>query len=154
MIKQTALKYGSKVPQNKIKSDVIMLSTWCVVLVLLCCGFDTFNIVAVHMKYPILYIRVRCFKTGAACQKGDADSSGTPGLMSYFPGVIECLMWNAFLLVHHMINPWKFIGYCLLLRTPGPVPFGTCICSNVETILSWTCHIYGPFKIPRYFYFA
>ena len=34
----------------------------------------------------------------------------------------------------------------LLLRTPGPVPFGTCICSNVETILSWTCHVYGPFK--------
>ena len=24
----------------------------------------------------------------------------------------------------------------LLLRTPGPVPFGTCVCSNVETILS------------------
>ena len=24
----------------------------------------------------------------------------------------------------------------LLLRTPGPVPFGTCICSNAETILS------------------
>ena len=24
----------------------------------------------------------------------------------------------------------------LLLRTPGSVPFGTCICSNVETILS------------------
>ena len=24
----------------------------------------------------------------------------------------------------------------LLLRTPGPVQFGTCICSNVETILS------------------
>ena len=33
----------------------------------------------------------------------------------------------------------------LLLRTPGPVPFGTCICSYVETILSWTCHVYGPF---------
>ena len=32
----------------------------------------------------------------------------------------------------------------LLLRTPGPVIFGTCICSNVETILSWTCHVYGP----------
>ena len=45
----------------------------------------------------------------------------------------------------------------LLLRTPGPVPFGTCICSNVENILSWTCHVYGPFwvsNIPRYFYFA
>ena len=24
--------------------------------------------------------------------------------------------------------------------------FGTCICSNVETILSWTCHVYGPFQ--------
>ena len=34
----------------------------------------------------------------------------------------------------------------LLLRTPGPVPFGTCICSNVETILSWTCHDYRPFE--------
>ena len=34
----------------------------------------------------------------------------------------------------------------LLLRTPGLVPFGTCICSNVETILSWTCHVYGPFE--------
>ena len=34
----------------------------------------------------------------------------------------------------------------LLLRIPGPVPFGTCICSNVETILSWTCHVYGPFE--------
>ena len=35
----------------------------------------------------------------------------------------------------------------LLLRTPGPVPFGTCICSNVETIISGTCHVYGPFEI-------
>ena len=35
---------------------------------------------------------------------------------------------------------------CLLLRTPVPVPFGTCICSNVETILSWTSHVYGPFE--------
>ena len=34
----------------------------------------------------------------------------------------------------------------LLLRTPGPVPFGICICSNVETILSTTCHVYGPFE--------
>ena len=34
----------------------------------------------------------------------------------------------------------------LLLRTPGPVPFGTCICSNVETILYWTCHVCGPFE--------
>ena len=32
----------------------------------------------------------------------------------------------------------------LLLQTPGPVPFGTC--SNVETIISWTYHVYGPFE--------
>ena len=24
--------------------------------------------------------------------------------------------------------------------------FGTCICSNAETIHSWTCHVYGPFE--------
>ena len=34
----------------------------------------------------------------------------------------------------------------LLLRRPDPVPLRTCICSNVETILSWTCHIYVPFE--------
>ena len=34
----------------------------------------------------------------------------------------------------------------LLLQIPGPVPFGTCICSNFETILSLTCHVYGPFE--------
>ena len=29
----------------------------------------------------------------------------------------------------------------LLLRTPGPVPFGTCICSDADTIFSWACHV-------------
>ena len=28
----------------------------------------------------------------------------------------------------------------------SPVPFGTFVCSNVETILSWTCHVYGPYE--------
>ena len=45
----------------------------------------------------------------------------------------------------------------LLLQTPGPVQIGTCICSNVETILIWACHVYGTFwasGIPRYLYFA
>ena len=36
----------------------------------------------------------------------------------------------------------------LLLRTLGPFPLGTCICSNVETFLSRTCHVYGPFEFP------
>ena len=30
----------------------------------------------------------------------------------------------------------------LLLRTPCPVPFRTCICSNVETIFTLACHVY------------
>ena len=30
----------------------------------------------------------------------------------------------------------------LILRTPCSVLFGTCICSNVETIFSWTCHVF------------
>ena len=42
----------------------------------------------------------------------------------------------------------------LLLLTPGPVPFGTCICCNIETILSLTCHVFWVSNVPRYFYFA
>ena len=44
----------------------------------------------------------------------------------------------------------------LLLRAPGPVPFWTCICSNVVIIFSWTCRVLGSWisNIPRYFYFA
>ena len=44
----------------------------------------------------------------------------------------------------------------LLFWTPGPVPFRTCICSNVETSLWWTCHVSRLWisNIPRYFYFA
>ena len=43
-----------------------------------------------------------------------------------------------------------------LLRTPCPVPFGTCICSNVATILSWPWYVFrlGISNIPQYFYFA
>ena len=45
----------------------------------------------------------------------------------------------------------------LVLRTPGPVPFETCInCSGVETSFYWNCHVSGHWvsNIPRYFYFA
>ena len=44
----------------------------------------------------------------------------------------------------------------LLLRTPGPVPFGTSICSSNETIFSWPCYVFGLWlsSIPVYFYFA
>ena len=30
--------------------------------------------------------------------------------------------------------------------TPGLIQFGTCICSNVENIHSWTYHVYWPFE--------
>ena len=45
----------------------------------------------------------------------------------------------------------------LLLQTPGPVPFWTCICSTFETFLFWTCHVYRPFEFRtslRNLYFA
>ena len=47
-------------------------------------------------------------------------------------------------------------GGRLLLRTPDPFPFGTCICSNVDTIFSWTCYFSRLCisNIARYFYFA
>ena len=44
----------------------------------------------------------------------------------------------------------------LLFQTPGSVPIGTWICSNVETFFSWTCNVSGLWIsiIPLYFYFA
>ena len=35
----------------------------------------------------------------------------------------------------------------LLLRTPSPIHFGTCMCSNVETNLSWTCLVSGFLRV-------
>ena len=37
----------------------------------------------------------------------------------------------------------------LLLRTPGPVPLGTCICSNIDTVFGLRIS-----SISRYFHFA
>ena len=36
----------------------------------------------------------------------------------------------------HLQRVWLANRERLLLRTPCPVQFGTCICSNVETLLS------------------
>ena len=43
-----------------------------------------------------------------------------------------------------------------MLTPPGHVPFWTCICSYVEIILSWTCHVSGLHisDITRCMYFA
>ena len=56
-------------------------------------------------------------------------------LLPYFWGFNRTLQWV------RLDNRGR-----LLLRTSGPVLFGTCISSNVETILSWTYHVYGPFE--------
>ena len=53
------------------------------------------------------------------------------------------LSWIA---MFHLRQPLVCVSHTLLLRTSGPVPFWTCICSNVETILSWTYHVYRPFE--------
>ena len=37
-------------------------------------------------------------------------------------------------------------GGRLLLRTPGPVQFGACVCSDVEAIFSWACRVCRPFE--------
>ena len=45
----------------------------------------------------------------------------------------------------------------LLLQTPGPVPFGTCICSKCwdHSFLNLSClRTFWDSNIPRYFYFA
>ena len=93
---------------------------------------------------------------------------------------LRCIALNCFLLGFTLVDQEGTVPYCrfwsyyqipggfylehlqrarlanrgrLLLRTPGPVPFWTWICSNVETIFSWTCHVSGLWvsNIPRYF---
>ena len=61
-----------------------------------------------------------------------------------------CRFWRYYLIpsgsIGHLQRMCLANRGCLPLWTPGHVPFGTCICSNVETIHSWTCHVYGPFE--------
>ena len=58
--------------------------------------------------------------------------------------------------IEHLQRVWLANRERLLFRTPGPVQFGNCICSNVDTILSWTCLVSGLriSNVPRYFHFA
>ena len=69
----------------------------------------------------------------------------------------DILNWSDITPIGKLITELDFITYfelitkfwsaaSLLLRTPGPVQFGTCICSYVDTNVSWTCHVYGPFE--------
>ena len=56
--------------------------------------------------------------------------------------------------MEHLQRVWHANRGCFLLWTPGPVHFGICMCSNVETNLSRTCLASGLSNIPRYFCFA
>ena len=67
-----------------------------------------------------------CYRTGPYCR------FDVLTLFPRFPG--------------HLQRVWLANRGRLLLRTPGPVPCVTCICSKVETIFSWTCHVYGHFE--------
>ena len=52
------------------------------------------------------------------------------------------------------ISEWKvrlaYLWRTLLLQSSGSVPFGTCICCNVETFHSLTCRVHGPFEFRTY----
>ena len=62
-------------------------------------------------------------------------------------GQLFVISWKVGIYFHGTLQRMRIANRGHLpLRTPGPVPFGTCICSNIETILSWTCHVYGPFE--------
>ena len=56
-------------------------------------------------------------------------------------------------LLHFQISIYAFSNFRghlhVLLLTTGLVPRGTCICSNVDTIHSWTCHVYGTFEFRK-----
>ena len=58
--------------------------------------------------------------------------------------------------IEHLQRVRLVNGGRLLLRTHGPVAFGTCIRSKVEIIHSQTFHDSGPWisNIPQYFYFV
>ena len=63
--------------------------------------------------------------------------------LCYRTGPYTCNRFTFFREVSLCAASWQ------MLWIPGPVPFGTCICSNFETIISWTCHVYGPFEFRK-----
>ena len=66
-------------------------------------------------------------------------SSGYETLIKITQGIWDLI---SVVIVGNNNIPWQLFWWV----TPGPVPLGTCICSNVETIIFWTCHVYGPFE--------
>ena len=81
-------------------------------------------------------------------------------------GYIDILHWSDITLTRYLVIEFDIIGdldlftkfreVCIehlqrvrlvnrerILRIPGPVPFGTCMCSDVEINLFWTCYVSG-----------
>ena len=76
-------------------------------------------------------------------------------LRTYYRTGLYYRFWPYYQIVEVSITHWKLANRGrLLLWTPGPVSFGTCICSNVETIISWNCHVrtFCVSNIPRYYF--
>ena len=57
--------------------------------------------------------------------------------------------------VYHLQRLWLVKRGHLHFRSHRPVSFVACMCSDVETGLSWMCHVSGLWisNIPWYFYF-
>ena len=68
--------------------------------------------------------------------------------LSRWAGSRRIFVWGSHVERHGVLCAHPGVEWCccILFVPPGPVSFGTCICSNVETILSLICHVYGPFE--------
>ena len=99
------------------------------------------------------FVVSRAFMAGAASQAGDADSSRAPGLTSYLQESVnvhrcalllvpqwQCISSSVFYICNGCGMPTEDAfssGHLVLFD------FGTCMCSDVETNLSWTCLLSG-----------
>ena len=59
---------------------------------------------------------------------------GTTDIMGYITDITEDTMVE---------NSVSLIFQSNISVTPGPVPYETCICFNIDTIFSWSCHVSG-----------
>ena len=100
--------------------------------------FSTFNI-------DVSSLLMSALRAIVICQKyfGNLVISSQIHLFAPLLNMRRCTLWT-------MSGVWILFAFYyayssgrLLFLTPGPVPLGTCICSNVETIFAWACHVFG-----------
>ena len=74
---------------------------------------------------------------------------GHANLFVSTPGHYGDIVWESFNIYYACLIKCRFCSNFIILSKPCPVPFRTCICFKVETILPWTCHVYGPFEFRK-----